>query len=776
MNEKKLNSIDWNQILNALQELTSSELARERMAELSPVKTPKEAKASFDEIFSALQLILSQERIHFLNLDSSVSWLPRIEKQATLKTLELKDIRSFLKEAHSLELLLQEDPDGHFARKASVDSNSIHEPISAIDHIISESGEIKTDASETLYNLYNEKKGLSQQLEKSLDRLVKENQMEPILQDRFVTNREGRWVIPVKSGMQHELPGIIHSSSHSKQTVFMEPQEVIPVNNRLKKVETEIEEEIERLLKEISLFLSQYHSQFLQLKEQLILADQRMAQAELTHKLQANPCQFKEDSISLFQLKHPSLVLQGDAVVPNELHLNSDQPVLILSGPNAGGKTVLLKSVGLAIHMARCGLPICANSESHVPFTENIYISVGDEQSVDENLSTFAAHLKDLNACLNATGNNNLVLIDEICGSTDPDEGGALARSFIEQYAKNKTFAIITSHLGLLKIGWDETSGVINGSLAYDSDSGSPTYKFISGISGQSQAIQTARRSGVQKDILDRAISLLSAEGREQLRKNDSIESLKSQLQVLLDQQREKNFLLNKEKEKYSKLIKEIEEESQKRIDQNIAQAKEKIDEMVTHARVNEIFKRQSDVETVKHNFPKVIKGSLSTEEVNSAENFSKKFPPGKTAYVSSLKQNAVIQSTPNAKGDVTVQAQSMRLQVHWTQIKDSSESKEISRKKGGRFQQRSTTFDVNQSDLDLRGQTIENGIETLEKHLDWSFKNDLDQFKVIHGHGTEALKKAIRSHLSRSTYVHSWQTGHSHSGGDGVTWVKLSD
>ncbi|MCB0357023.1 MAG: endonuclease MutS2, partial [Bdellovibrionales bacterium] len=391
----ELKSLDWLQIVDSLKKNATSELAKSELELTSPLSHPEECEQSFFNIFSAQNVLSFGKRPFMESLDLISTWLPRLKKAAVLKTLELKDIRHFCIETMALyEVLNLTEEDWNQTQKSRLMNAS--ESLSAIDQIMTTDGGIRTDASELLYKLNEEKKNQSQQIQKTLDRLVKKFEMETVLQDKYVTNREGRWVLPIKSGMQHQFEGIIHASSHSKQTVFMEPQEIIPINNRLRQIDQEIDQEIERLLKELSEYLASQYDKFVETKDTLLFCDKEFAKAQLSDKLEASTCEFSENEFLLSDVRHPLLVLNNEKVVPNTVEMTAAQRILILSGPNAGGKTVLLKAMGLAAHMARCGLPVCSGPGSKIPFFKKIFVGVGDSQSVDEHLSTFAAHLKIL--------------------------------------------------------------------------------------------------------------------------------------------------------------------------------------------------------------------------------------------------------------------------------------------------------------------------------------------------------------------------------------------
>lgn len=775
---KDLKALDWREILERLQSLATSEPARTQLLAIRPLRTRDEAQASFSAIQEAQTVLSFGERPFMESLDLYPTWHTRLKRQAVLTTIELRDVRRFCIEIVALNEVLRpiQSPWVASLKSRLIDATA---PLSAIDQIMTPTGEIRTDASEALYNLYREKANQTKSLQTVLDRLIKQHEMETIIQDRYVTNREGRWVIPVKSGMQHAFPGIIHASSQSKQTVFMEPDEVIPLNNRLRQIEVAIEAEIERLLNALSAYLHTQILGFQSSQEALLEADVRFAQAKLTEILGAHPVEFSDDRVDLKDVRHPLLVLKNETVIPNSVKLGGDKRILLLSGPNAGGKTVLLKSVGLASHMSRCGLPICAEEGSVLPFFNDLHVGVGDAQSVDAHLSTFAAHLKVLNEATKAKGTDQLLLIDEICGSTDPEEGSALARSFIETYAKNGVFAVITSHLGPLKVGWGADSGVTNGSLEYNTQSGQPTYHFFMGVPGQSLALQTARRVGVADTVIDRALNFLSPETKAQHQYLREIEQMKDELQELRRNLFDELKEARENKKRYMQLLQLFKKDRDQWMERTIKKAEKKIDEMIDHASVDGIFKRHEKLQQIKHDLPEVVKASAPSTKrpkLENAEDFEKIYPPGSTVFIPSIGQDGIIQGKANAKGEIPVLSRSMRLFVHWEQLRPPQSMQNPTHSIVRRSSGVTVTLQDTERVIDTRGKTAEEAIEILEVQLDAAALNNEDRVKIVHGHGTEALKRAIRSHLSRSVYVKKWKAGSPDSGGDGITWAELKD
>lgn len=772
-----MNKLDWDEILSRLAGFATSQGAREYLRALEPLPSIDAARKSFIETAEAVEILSLGRRPFMESLDLYSTWYQRLMKGATLKTLELKDLRHFCLEILALSEILKEHPTP-WAKSVSSGLMDATEPLSAIDQIMTPEGDIRTDASETLFQLYNEKNQVVRQTQSILDRLIRQHEMEPVLQDRYVTNREGRWVLPVRSGKQHSLEGIIHASSQSKQTVFMEPKEIIPLNNRLRQIEVDIEDEVERLLRQLSEYLLTRAGEFELAQKLLLDCDVRFAQAQLASHMQASPCIFDEDEINMTDLRHPLLLLANVDVVPNSVHLTAKRRILLLSGPNAGGKTVLLKSVGLAAQMARCGLLIAAAEGSKLPFFSKIHVAVGDSQSVDQHLSTFAAHLKILNESSHAKGPTTLLLIDEICGSTDPEEGTALARAFLHAYARNGSFGVVTSHLGPLKLGWTPESGVVNGSLEYDSKSGKPTYQFLMGVAGLSLALQTARRVGVDAEILDDAMKYLSPEMKQYHLGLAEVEEMKDELRHLKEEVTRESKEARQEKSRYTALAQKFEREKEKMLEQTVRRAEKKIDTMIEHSKVEDVFRRHERLEQIKQDMPEVIKATprtASVVKIESADDFAKAYPPGSKVFASTIGRDAVIQGTPNSKGEVPVLSNSMRLMVPWAQLRPpqqaSNPTTEIIRRAG----EITSPLEQDRS-VDLRGRSIDEALKQLELQLDTAVLNHEDRIKIIHGHGTDTLKKSIRSYLSRSVYVKKWKAGTPETGGDGVTWAELRD
>lgn len=776
---RELRNLDWNEVVDKISNYTTSETAKDEVKKLTVCESETQAQKSFYHIECAGQIITSGVRPHMESVDLFDLWYTRLKKNAVLKPLEIRDVRSFCLEAVALKECFD-----HQSTDWAQDTNSqlmrAIEPLSAIDQILTPSGDIRMDASERLYSLSKEKDSLAKQIQNHMDRLVKDHQMESMLQDRYVTTREGRWVIPVKGGLKQFVPGVVHGSSQTKQTVYIEPEAVIPMNNRLRQVEIEIEDEIERLLTELSHYFFSLVQDFLRTKNVLLQTDIVIAKAQLAILIEAKPCHFSEESVFLNQLFHPLLKISGKKPITNTIELNQKKSILLLSGPNAGGKTVLLKSIGLAAQMARCGLPICTAEGSSLPFFKDIMTAIGDSQSVDEDLSTFAAHLKQLNSALELKNYDHLILIDEICGSTDPEEGSALAKAFIQKYGENKIFGVITSHLTPLKTGWDENSSVINGSLEFNTQQGKPTYRYLHGVSGDSLALLTAQRVGVNAEVLKAAAENLSPLAKKRLAELESIEKTKEELFKIQDKYQRKLAEFESKNQDLEKRIQDFESKKETELQKTLQKATAKIETEISQIKAAETLDRHRKLQNIKFNLPEIVKGApfspkAALGNIATAAEFSERFPPGTKVFVPSLNQDGIIQSTPNSKGEVLILSNSLRLQLPWEDLKPAQKSSNPTARLARQSGVISASLGNEEKTVDLRGQSVETALTKLESALDLAVTQHEDRIKIVHGHGSsDILKKSIRNFLSRSVYVKKWKAGGSESGGDGITWVEL--
>ena len=621
----------------------------------------------------------------------------------------------------------------------------LEEVLDQIDGLMTEDGSIRKDASNLLKTLYEEKQHLTQEIHNSLDRQVKQFSMEFLLQDKYVTTREGRWVLPIKSGKQHEFKGTVHASSDSKRTVFMEPESVILFNNQLCSVENEMRVEVNRLLKKMTTYLQGLKENFVDIYEQLLQIDMYFAQSKLALELNAGAFSFnKGGSIHLYHLRNPLLQLSGMEPVASSLELSESEPLVLISGPNAGGKTVLLKSIGLAVLMSRFGMPICASPFSQLPFFSQVHTVMGDMQNMDENLSTFAAHLRALNGALSLKGKTCLLLIDEICGVTDPEEGMALAKSFIEYYIRNGIWAFVSSHFMGLKIPWKKELPIQYGSMPYHIEKQKPSYQFVSNSIESSFAFDLAKSIGVEDRILKQAYHYLSPEERFYQKNLSELKQIKSSLIQAQERLQEQIKNTEKRQQDYEKKILQLEEEKQKKLERFILDKERHIDTLLSQLEMEKRSKVSQHLSEMKKNLPKILKfnpqlaNPKNPQKIKTFTEFQDRFPSGSKVFIPRIGQEGILQEYLGSKGNVAILSQSMRMSLHWSELQQPSSP---SFKKGKDFKVSvQMSADGEETKMDLRGLSAEQALQTLEKKLDRALVKGEARLQVIHGE--ELLKK----------------------------------
>ncbi len=774
---KDSTAVGLKDILFHIQKYSKTESGKENIKNLKPYLNSKDASKQCARVVEFKHLIVSEAfNFQLHGLDLAHGWLRKVKKNQLLQALDLNDIRLFLSDLDDIRNLFIANK---FVKSVSDLTYRLFDPkdiLSYINVVVSPAGEINSDASEDLYKFFQDKKSLNNQVQNLLKKIVKDQDLENVLQDRFVTTREGRMVLPVISGMRHDFQGIIHDSSNSKQTVFMEPKEVVPVNNKISELEIKIQTEIEKILREISHYIFLKFNELEKAFDALVEIDTLYALGFFAATADLSSFSWSDtNEIYLPDLKHPLLKIEIKDVVSNTVELNEKNRILILSGPNAGGKTVLLKSIGLACQMATYGMPICSLDSARLPFISNVFVSLGDEQNLEENLSSFGGHLVKLNEAAQLQGYHNLILVDEICGTTEAQEGSALARAFIEEFKSNQVFAVITSHLAPLKAHWGE--GVINGSMQYSPETQAPSYTFIMGLAGESMALPTAKRYGVSASIIDRALKHLTPEAQRKYSGLEEIENLRARLIDLQTQYQSKLKDIEKREQILLKEKAVVEELRHTKLEEDLTEHQKRIEELIKYEKIKASFDNSKNLQAIKEQMPKIIKyKSDESGEINQ-DNFESKFPPGTSVFLKSLNRKGIVQGKINSKGEVPVLSESMRIQIHFTDILPSTGLTSPNKNKIIPTSSNSTLTanDLTQKTLDLRGLQIDEALDSLDIELDQAVQRGLLKLKIIHGHGDQdKLKKAIRTFLSRNTFIKSWLSGKAFNESDGVTVAEI--
>ena len=643
---------------------------------------------------------------------------------------------------------------------------------------------VADDASEKLYQLRRKIKRLNDQIREKLNYYV--HTSDKYLQDSIVTMRGDRFVLPVKSEHKSKIKGFVHDQSATGSTLFIEPVEVLELNNQLRIAVVEESAEVEEIVRDLSQKVGSIASRLLENVDKIIHIDEYCARAVYAYKTKAQKPKINQKGIiDIRKGRHP--LIDAKKVVPLDVRLGKDCRYLLITGPNTGGKTVTLKLVGLFTLMSMSGMFIPASPECDIALFDNIFCDIGDEQSIEQSLSTFSSHLKNLVEIINNSNSKTFILIDKIGAGTDPDEGSALAQAIIEALLEKGSFGIITTHYSRLKEFAYLRSDIINASMDFDAQTYAPIYKLNIGIPGTSNAIEIASRLGLKKEITDHATSLLS-DGKvsfENILKQAEItrktaESERIELSQKLNSAKEELALIEKEKRKLAeekeKLYAQAKAESRRIINERVEEADELIE------KIKEILDKDvidsGDVITAR-----TLRNKVENQKYNHNETESQpislipcedgKLKNGDKVYVKSIGSYAVVDSVNAKKGECFVSVGSMRMSVKTKDIlisKESVKAPEV-KLKVKISTQLSQGF---KNEINVIGLNREEALDKVESFIDAAVLNNAEELRIVHGKGQKILSTAIHGLLRKTKHIASFRFGGYGEGENGVTIVTL--
>ena len=636
--------------------------------------------------------------------------------------------------------------------------------------------EIKDDASLDLRDIRLHKKTLNMNIKRKFEELFDEPSLANAFQERIITERDGRMVTPVKYDFKGLIKGIEHDRSASGQTVFIEPLSIVSLNNKMRELETKEKEEIRKILLRIAEVLRNHKDDILVVGEKIMYLDILNAKSIFSIDNKCDiPNVSNREILYLEKARHP--FISKDKVVPLTFEIGKDYDILLITGPNTGGKTVALKTAGLLTLMALSGIPIPASENSKIGFFEGVFADIGDEQSIEQSLSSFSAHLKNVKEILENVTKNSLVLLDELGSGTDPIEGAAFAMSVIDFLNEKKCKSFITTHYSQVKAYGYNEEGIETASMEFNTDTLSPTYRLLIGIPGESNALTIAQRIGLPEVILSKARTYISEDNKKV---EKMIENIKNKSQEL-DEMREKFAKLQEEAERDRERAKQeiltIEKQKNEIIKAAYEEAEKMMNEMRSKAsalveKIQHEEKNKEDAKKIQKNL-NMLSSALREEKNKTVEAVKKiktkvNFKPGDRVFVNSINQFANILKINDSKETANVQAGILKLEVPFNEIKVVEEKKE-------------KVYNVNthkktavRSEIDLRGKMVDEGIYELETYLDRATLNGYTEVYVIHGKGTGALREGILKYLKTSKYVKEYRIGGHGEGGLGCTVVTL--
>ncbi len=784
--EKSIQTLELPAVLDLLANQAVTEEGRERARALRPETDQEEVAYHLKETSAAVDMMILRGTPSFAGVKPVASSLQRADMGGALNTRELLGIAGVLRAARSAKEY------GEGEGNKTVIDHLFHslQPNRFLEEKITGSivgeDEIADSASPELASIRRHIRATSGKVRDILQRILSSSQAK-FLQENLITMRSGRYVVPVKSEHKNDVPGLVHDVSGSGSTFFIEPMGVVKANNELRELMAKEEKEIERILAELSAEAASHKEDIIQDYDLLVILDGIFARGKLSLRMKAMAPRISQRHIRMKRARHP--LLDPKTAVANDLELGGDYDTLVITGPNTGGKTVTLKTLGLLTLMAQCGLHIPVDDDSTVAVCSSVLADIGDEQSIAQSLSTFSSHMTNIVEILRQTDERTLVLFDELGAGTDPVEGAALAAAVIESTRTQGALVAATTHYAELKVYAMTTPGVENASCEFNVETLAPTYRLVVGIPGKSNAFAISQRLGLPKEIIQQAAARINAEN---IRFEDVLSKLEAQRQVM-EKEKAEAAKLRREMEESAAQAREyraqVEKEREKAVERAQAEARDIIEEARRSA--DEVFRELSDMR-------KKAKADASFQETNDqradlrrrlneadGKIGKKEAPPpppilrpaaaGDTVELLKMGTQATVLSV-NKDGVLQLQAGILRLSAKQEEVR-VVEGETQSQKEAKR-QIRKATRQLRAmgaaAEVDLRGMTTDEAELHLNQFLDQAMLGNLTQVTVIHGKGTGAVRNAVRSFLKRSRYVKSFRPGRYGEGEDGVTVVEL--
>lgn len=724
--------------------------------------------------------------------------LRKAEKGSNLSLRELMDVSSVLHNIRSVK---------DWRKRCEGESTSLdplfevltpnRELENTIDNAVLSEEELADSASAELASLRRKINQAKLRVRERLDQLIKSPTQSKYLQEALVTQRDGRFVVPVKSEYRSEIKGLVHDTSSSGATLFIEPMAVVEANNEIRVLQAKEKQEVDRIIMELSVKVGEFAESIIYSYRSLVEIDLYFAKASLAYKMKATvPNILQTGEIDLKRARHP--LIDPEKVVPIDVNLGKDFNTLVITGPNTGGKTVTLKTMGLLTLMAMCGLMLPVAENSSISVYKKVLVDIGDEQSIEQSLSTFSAHMTNIVSIIEEVDSDSLVLIDELGSGTDPVEGAALAISIMERLAMYGAKVGATTHYAEIKEYALQTPGVCNASCEFDVETLKPTYRLLIGIPGKSNAFAISQRLGLPEEIIEAAKRNISA---EKTRFEDVLSQL-DQTRQELEKEKEEVDRLRAEQLESKRNLEQFKQKTYKQMDRELQNAQEKANRIVSSVKAEseKLLQELDDIRRQKESeeFSKLVQGAKSSyrSNINRLEDTAnpvigrvkeeytppRPFKKGDLVLITQLNEEGVLLSDPDNAGNVQVQAGIIKTKVPVSDLRlvDKKRRRQLNRmeKKSNGGGVTRTLTDKSQrsasSEIDLRGQTIEEGIMMVDQYIDSCLLMGIKTITIIHGKGTGALRNAIQQHLKNHKAVRSFRLGVYGEGENGVTIAEL--
>ncbi len=780
-------ALELDKILNMLADRTACSESREKALGTEPEFNLIRAEHNLKMTDDAYVLIGKFGAPSFGNLKSVANELRRGEAGGMLTTIELLRIAQVLRIIRGVKQWQIKSQSTHTTLdplfSGLVTNKFLEDKINSC--IISEE-EIADDASPALSDIRRKIRTATSKAREILDKIIHSSTYQKYLQDAIVTQRDGRYVVPVKAECRANVPGLVHDTSASGQTVFVEPMGVVQANNDVRVLMSKEDAEIERILFELSSLSGSYADQIIGSYENLVELDIIFAKADLAYKMKATvPVLNDKGVIDLKQARHP--LIDRDKVVPVDVTLGKDFDTLVITGPNTGGKTVTLKTIGLLTLMAMCGMMIPAADNSELSVFRRVLVDIGDEQSIEQSLSTFSAHITNIIGILKKANASTLALIDELGAGTDPVEGAALAIAILERLRERKAKIASTTHYAELKEFALRTEGIENGSCEFDIKTLQPTFRLLIGVPGKSNAFAISRRLGMDHNIVDRARELVSTDSREFEDVVTTLEHRRQSLEKQLENAQRLTQKANTEKQKAENELErakkqaqaEIErahEEAERIVSRTKAQAYALIDEM---DKARKAKKDDADLRAkLRREIRSIEDNSNPVEEKKAQDDYKLPRPlkVGDNVLIYDIDKDAVVLALPDKDNMVLVQAGIIKTRVALSNLRlKKPESKKTETNYANRRRNIPSNVNIHPTtEIDVRGQSAIEAIMAVDTAIDNAILSNVEHLTIIHGKGTGVLRAEIQKHLRTVKFVKSFRLGAFGEGESGVTVVEL--
>ena len=788
--DKALTTIEFDKVLEILSTFAQSNPGKKRCLETA-------LSTDINEIILNQKLTtqaqnayrLSDSTVPVGNLCDITDIIGILKKKITLGVEDIQSVFDVIVSARKFSSFLHK-----YAQDEPELFNFVHRlfPLPEIEAMVEEifdsSFNIKESASPELKALFCSKRDTSENLKSTVADLMKNSAFTACLQDTVYTLRDGRIVFQVKAESKNKFPGIVHDISQSGQTYFIEPKQVVGINNRLREIKISIEAEIQRILKELSAIMAEHCGEIETSYHSLVELDFIFAKAQDSTSIDAcEPQVVSEPMIELKSMKNPVLLSILDKVVENDFSIGKPYKSIIITGSNAGGKTVVLKTVALAIAMTRAGLHIPCFSARVYPF-KKLFAEIGDDQSIVQSLSTFSSHVKNIKEILENADSDTFILIDEIAAGTDPKEGASLAKAVMEVFIEKGALSLITTHFNELKSLPFNNPLFQNASVDFDAQSLKPTYKLRIGVPGASNAFAIAQNFGISADIIEKAKQNYESERTEESKILEDLQAKYSELNSLTEEAQKLKTESEAKYKEYSELLENLNSQKRKtlkdykrRYEDNLQEAKGQIKKVLEN--LNHHKTKENAINSYKKLSQKGSKAAQAlAKEFEQVDVKYEELKPediqiGAKAIIRGLDQDVVIESLPDKNGNLQVLVGQLKSTINVKKLaKNLKRQKDIIKKKIIISSSRVSVQRTNMSPkIDLRGYRVDDALTELDLFLDKASMVNLPYVEIVHGHGTGQLRTAIRDYLNDSPYVAKFRQGDDTEGGNGVTIVDLN-